>query len=432
MTIAPPREAASRWLANARIPAALVQGLPLRATDPVTGLATLDFGIGPDGTLSATDRGGPRIDLGGRIVLPTFIDSHVHLDKAYIIRRTGVPSGGLLDAVGLASADAANWSEQDLQSRMTRALESAYLHGTAAMRTHLDTPDMPLESTAWRVMDALRTQWRGRIALQAVALMALERVEQPDFAERCRQLAQMNGILGAFIAPRTASAERLDALFAHARAAGLSVDFHVDETLDPTANGLELICDSVLRTGFSGGVVAGHCCSLSSLEAADRARVIGKVAQAGVHVIALPHSNLFLQDRVPDATPRRRGVTMVRELRAGRASVHFASDNVQDPFYPYGDFDMIEVFRSAVRAAHLDAEIGDWAVRLFRDAATACGFAHHGRIAAGAPADLIVTDATDWYDLVGRPSSARLVLRGGMPLPSVSFSLRDAFAVEKS
>ncbi len=430
MTIRTETNVRPGWYADARVPAEAAQGLRLRDIDRRHGLATTDFGIAPDGTLTSERDGLTLVDLGGRLVLPVLVDSHVHLDKAFIVRRTGLPEGGLVDAVKLSGADAANRSEQDLESRMSQALERAYANGTAAMRTHLDTPDMPHSSLPWQVFDRLRREWRGRVDLQAVALMALERVEHPEFEERCRQIAALGGVLGAFIPPRMVSPRQLDMLFGHADKAGLAVDFHVDETLDPAANGIEMICDSIGRTGYAGSVMAGHCCSLASRDAPDRDRIIDKIAAAGVHVVSLPHSNLFLQDRGAGATPLRRGITTVREMRARGASVHFASDNVQDPFYPYGDFDMIEVFRSAVRTAHLDRDIGEWANGLCRDAAVACGFGPYGRIAAGAPADLIICDARDWHDLVGRSFFDRLVLRSGAPVHPFSFSLRDVFATE--
>ncbi|NMG41869.1 amidohydrolase family protein [Chelativorans sp. ZYF759] len=419
------------WFVNARIPRALARGLEMRAQHGATGLGFTDFGIAVDGTLTRDGRGWRRVDLGGRIVLPTFIDSHVHLDKAYTVRRTGIPGGGLLDAVKLSGADAVNWTAQDLHARMSKALERAYLHGTSALRTHLDTPNMPAENAAWQVFGELQRQWRGRIEMQAVALMAIERVDQAeDYAERCRQIRSRNGVLGAFIAPSMATAERLDALFGFATDAALDVDFHVDETLDPAAQALELICDSILRTGFGGTVVAGHCCSLSTMPVEDRDRIIAKVVEAGVHVISLPHSNLFLQDRRRAATPQRRGITAARELRASGASIHFASDNVQDAFYPYGDYDMVEVFRSAVRAAHLDEEMDDWLVRQFSGASAACGFAGQGALVAGTPANIVMLDVQDMYDLVSLTSCDRVVVRDGRPVLPVSFNLRDLFAVE--
>src|SRR5690606_10240534 len=187
-----------------------------------------------------------------------------------IVERTGLPEGGLLDAVKLSMADAAKLTEAELAERMEKGLRRANSHGTAAVRTHLDTPEMPADSAAWKVFNELRQHWEGRISLQAVALMALERVENDDFAERCRQIAEFRGVLGAFVPPAGGTSAYLDRLFAHAAEFNLEVDFHVDETLDPAANGLELIAESVLRTGFKGRVVAGHCCSLACRDEKER------------------------------------------------------------------------------------------------------------------------------------------------------------------
>ncbi|GGA58177.1 amidohydrolase [Nitratireductor aestuarii] len=416
-------------LVNVKVPAALASGLELRDHDPVTGLAVTDFAIDGNGRISLAANA-PSVDMGGRMVLPCFIDSHVHLDKAFIIRRTGVPQGGLLDAIHLATADIPNRTRDDLAERMEKGLSFAYSRGTSVMRTHLDTPEQPVESASWKVFTELRETWRDRITLQAVALMALERVDTDEFPERCRQIAEIGGVVGAFVPTGSATSHRLDKLFEIAAHYGLDVDFHVDESLDPNAIGLELIAESVLRTGFKGRVVAGHCCSLSVRPEAEVAALIDKVAEAGIYVISLPHSNLYLQDRQPGRTPRMRGLTLAHELRAAGVSVHFASDNVQDPFYPYGEFDMLEVMRSSIRFAHLDTAVGAWVPELYRNAAAALNLPDAGRIAAGAKADFIAFDATDWYDLFGQSHANRMVFRNGINLSSRSSDLRDLFGLD--
>jgi len=418
-------------LLNVRVPAALSDGLPLHGHDPETGLALTNFAIDERGHIAPASHA-PAIDMEGRIALPCFIDSHVHLDKAFIVQRTGLPKSSLLDAVRLSIGDAVNRTQDDLRERMKKGLKLAYANGTSAMRTHLDTPEMPAESPAWAVFNELRTLWKGRLALQAVALMALERVENGDFAERCRQIAEFEGVLGAFVPPGEATAARLDTLFDYAARFGLDVDFHVDESLDAMANGLELIAESVLRTGFAGHVVAGHCCSLATRSEAEAEALIAKVAEAGIHIISLPHSNLYLQDRTANRTPRLRGLTLVHELRAGGVPVHFASDNVQDPFFPFGEFDMLEVIRSSVRLAHLDTDIGSWMPELYRNAAAATRFDAHGRIVTGQSADFIVFDATDWYGLLSHPHSNRMVFQNGVALSPGKPDLRELFAMEFS
>src|SRR5690606_27856598 len=137
-------------LLNARVPAALTDGVERRHHDHSTGLAVTNFSLDDRGCVTPLS-GASSIELAGRIVLPCFIDSHAHLDKAFIVQRTGLPEGGLLDAVQLSMRDATNRTEADLRQRMEKGLQMAYANGTIAIRTHLDTPDMPANSSAWAI-----------------------------------------------------------------------------------------------------------------------------------------------------------------------------------------------------------------------------------------------------------------------------------------
>ena len=111
-------------------------------------------------------------------------------------------------------------------------------------------------------------------------------------------------------------------------------------------------------------------------------------------------------------TPRWRGVTLVHEMAARGINVSFASDNTRDPFYAYGDLDMIEVMREATRIAHLDHSRTDWTNAFLTNPARACGFDAPGLV-PGAPADLVICRARDWTELFARPQSDRIVLRAG-------------------
>jgi cytosine deaminase len=345
---------------------------------------------------------------------------HVHLDKAFTVERTGMSAGGLPEAVRLSMLDLPNRTEADLRHRMELGVRAAWAHGTVAMRTHLDTPGLSADSAAWRVFDALRAQWSGRVALQAVALMAIERADDDDLAERFAQIASRGGIAGAFIAPGSATPERLARFLDEAEQHGLDVDFHVDETLDPAADGLRLIADAVLRTGFAGRVVAGHCCALAAKPRDEALRVLDLVADAGIHVVSLPLTNLFLMDRAPETTPLRRGLTLVREMRARGIPVAFASDKVRDPVFPPGDCDRLEVLRTAARAAHLEDALAEWIGAASMRPAAAMGSAGRGRFAPGAAADMIVFRARNWIELMSRPQADRLVIRDGALLAAGS------------
>jgi cytosine deaminase len=122
--------------------------------------------------------------------------------------------------------------------------------------------------------------------------------------------------------------------------------------------------------------------------------------------------NLYLQDRAADRTPRWRGITLVHEMKARGINVSFASDNTRDPFYAYGDLDMIEVLRQATRIGHLDHSGPDWVQTVLGNPARACGF-DAPSLAPGAPANLVICKARGWTELFARPQMDRIVLRGG-------------------
>ena len=124
--------------------------------------------------------------------------------------------------------------------------------------------------------------------------------------------------------------------------------------------------------------------------------------------------NMYLQDRRHDrTTPRWRGVTLLHEMKARGINVAVASDNTRDPFYAYGDLDMLEVYRMATRILQLDHPVGDWPRANGAFPARAMGISDAGVIRAGAPADLVVFRGRSWTELLSRPETDRTVIRNG-------------------
>jgi cytosine deaminase len=211
-------------------------------------------------------------------------------------------------------------------------------------------------------------------------------------------------------------AEDLDHFLGLAEARGLEVDCHVDETGDRASITLRHLAEAALRRSFPGRIVAGHCCSLAA-QLEDQAKAtLDLVAEAGIAIVSLPMCNMYLQDRAAGRTPRWRGVTLLHEIRARGIPLALASDNARDPFFAYGDLDMHEVFREAVRIGHLDHPIGDWPRAVTATPAAIMGFEGRGRFASGAPADLVILEGRSWSETLSRPESRRTVLRAGRPI----------------
>jgi cytosine deaminase len=208
--------------------------------------------------------------------------------------------------------------------------------------------------------------------------------------------------------------ELLDRVFATAIEHGLDLDFHADETDHIAAVSLRKIAEAARRHRFEGKILVGHCCSLARQPDADVLDTLDKVAQAGIAVVSLPMCNLYLQDRRHNGTtPRWRGVTLLHEMKARGIQVAVASDNTRDPFYAYGDLDMLEVYRMATRILHFDHPVADWPKTVTSTPADIMRLHGAGILAAGNPADFIVFKGRSWTELLSRPESERIVVRDG-------------------
>ncbi|MER9723284.1 MULTISPECIES: cytosine deaminase [unclassified Mesorhizobium] len=408
----------SYHLTNVRLHRSLTSGLA--TTYDTDGFALADIAVA-DGKLSSiaahkkSKAPATAIDLAGRIILPCFVDCHTHIDKGHIWPRKPNPDGSFMGALNATGADrAARWSAEDVARRMDFSLRSAYAHGTKALRTHLDSVP-PQEEISWPVFEAMREKWRGRIELQAACLLGIEGVRDRKWFERlAKRVAAAKGVLGVVTYMVPDLEELLDKVFAEANKHGLDLDFHADETDDIAAISLKKIAEAALWNGFEGNMLVGHCCSLARQPDLDVLDTLDKVAKAKLAVVSLPMCNLYLQDRRADqTTPRWRGVTLLHEMKARGIPVAVASDNTRDPFYAYGDLDMLEVYRMATRILHFDHPVGDWPQTVAATPAKVMRLDGVGTLTAGGSADFIVFKGRSWTELLSRPESDRIVVRDG-------------------
>lgn len=420
-------------LSRGRVPAALVASLgtgsfPGVGFPPDEDLVCADFLI-DGGLLKAVAAPGSFdgelavLDLDQSMVLPAFTELHTHLDKGHIQPRKQNPDGSFDGALQSVTADrVANWRAEDVRTRMEFSLRCAYAHGTRAIRTHLDSAEGQ-HSISWPVFAELRADWADRISLQAASLVGIEALAEDS--ERIAVLESVlaaGGIAGAvtYMVPELEAT--LDHMFKDAMDAGIDLDFHVDETLDPDARSLAVIAEKAIALGYQGRITCGHCCSLSRQPEDEVDRTLDLVARANISVVSLPLCNLYLQDRgtvgseagSSGRTPRFRGVTLLHEMKARGIPVAVSSDNTRDPFYAYGDLDALEVYREATRIAHLDHPVGDWIKTITETPGATMGVA--GGFVIDGAADLVLVKARSFNELLSRPQMDRVVLRRGQAI----------------
>ncbi|MEM8553069.1 MAG: cytosine deaminase, partial [Pseudomonadota bacterium] len=411
-------------LTNARVPGPLLES-------PDEPLKLVDIVLDGDriALVEPASGGAPadgNVDCDGGIVLPAFVDMHTHLDKGHIAPRAPNPDGTFASALATVGDDsAAHWTAADVAARMEFALRCAYAHGTASMRTHIDSQEGQLE-ISWPVFADMKSRWAERITLQGASLTGIDRLPA-DIPRLFDVVTAHGGMVGAVLYPVPQLREGVRALMEEAEARGLDIDFHVDEALNPQSNCLSVVAEEADRIGFSGTVTCGHCCSLMVMDESEADRTLDAVAAAGLCVVSLPLCNLYLMDRDAGAqrTPRIRGGTLVHEMAARGIKVAFASDNTRDPFYAFGDLDMLEVWRVAKRVMHLDHPVGDWPRTVNAAPAAIMGLPDRDAVAPGAPADLILTRARDYSELFSRPHADRTVIRHGQKVDAAPPDYRE-------
>ena len=365
--------------------------------------------------LSAGRGGASEIDLGGRAVIPGLVEAHTHLDKALTLEVCRNEAGTLIGAIREMAKLKRVSSAEDVYKRAEACLLKFISHGATTVRTHIDV-DPSIELRGMEAGVRLREEYRERVTLQLVAFASGTSgpLEEPEHRDRLAEAVRM-GADAVGGAPTLADNPQahVNAVFGLALDAGLPLDLHVDESDDPGDQVLDIVADKTMAEGYEGRVVAGHCCSLAAMDDATAGRIIEKTARARISVITMPFCNLYLQGR-GDAQPIRRGITRVKELEEAGVNVYCASDNVQDPFGPFGRADPLE-------SAWLTGLAAQWdpgAIPSLLDMVTArparpLGLGEPYGVREGSRADLVVMDFEAADNVVVERPPRALVIRSG-------------------
>ena len=294
---------------------------------------------------------------GPRIHLPMLVEPHAHIDKAFLAERVRNETNDLMGAIVALDAARESITQADTHERAVRALRMYAANGVSTVRTHADvTLANGLESL--EALLAAKRDCSGIIDVQVAMLLSWP-VTGPGSAG-LRSLAERAIAAGADVVggcPHLDDdpAGAVEYLHSLAAGSGLPLDLHADENLDPASRDLELLADHMLRTGSDVSAVASHCVSLSMRPESEQRMVARKAAAAGISVVCLPQTNLYLQaNGIRTAPPR--ALAPVRVLLEEGVNVCACGDNLQDPFNPMGRADPLEAANLLVTVAHLSPE----------------------------------------------------------------------------
>jgi cytosine deaminase len=353
-----------------------------------------------------------EIDLGGRLVLPGFVDSHIHLDKACLLGRCGHGHRSVTEAIRAVAAMKRDFTVEDVYARGARVLERAILHGTTRMRTHVEI-DPRIGLRGFEAIKALKRDYAWAIEL-SVCVFPQEGLTNDPGTEELLVAALRDGgdLIGGCPYMDTDPMAQLEKLFDLAVAFDVDVDLHLDFDLDPSWRHLDEVCRQTERRNYQGRVAIGHASKLSALPPKEFDAAAALLSRAGVAVTVLPATDLYLMGR--DATHNSpRGLTAAHRLVEKGVLCSVATNNVLNPFTPFGDASLLRMANLYANAAY--AAVGDFDTCLdlvTRLPARLMNLRDYG-IAPGNPADIIVLDTNSARDAIAELPDVSMGFKNG-------------------
>lgn len=339
------------------------------------------------------------------ICLPPLVDKHVHANRAFTL--AGTKPDSFEHGIALTIELFKDFTAEDYCVHASRLFERARSHGTTGIRTHADI-DGYTGLAAVRGTLAAKKSFGGEMDIEVVAF-ASTRLDPASADGKAMMKDAIDigaDLIGAVPCLYKNPKRSIDATVELAVELDVAIDVHQDEHLNADRVSSEYLIDAIIGNGYHGRLTLSHGCALSQLPIDERNRLIDKMVEADVEVVVLPITNLYLQDR-NEGTPIRRGLTCVHEMINAGLEVRFATDNVCDAFYPYGNADLLDTLYVAMLACQLDQR--ETLIKSICDG--------RSEISVGDDADFVLVKGRNFDDVLSTRSVERLCIRKGRLLP---------------
>jgi len=297
------------------------------------------------------------IDLGGKLVSPPYVDPHLHLDYVYTLSelgREGAGSGTLFEAIELWPKFKESLTIESVKRLALKGIKDEVSHGVQYIRTHIDVTDPKF--TALRAMLELREELKNIVEIQIVAFpqqgMYTYRGGRDLVEEALRMGADVVGGIPHYEPAREFGEKSIYDTVELALKYNKLIDVHCDETDDPQSRFVELLNALVLMEGYGEKTTASHTCSFGSADNSYAYRMMDLFKKSKMNFISPPTENAYLQGR-QDTYPKRRGLTRVKEFIENGINVAFAQDSINDPWYPMGNGNMMNILDNGIHLAQI-------------------------------------------------------------------------------
>ena len=360
-------------------------------------------------------------------MIPGLIESHLHLEKAFVKDRKPNRSGTLMEAIAVTASLKPTFTREDIETRSRKVLRRLVGFGSTHVRAHAEF-DPAQGFTGFDTVLDLKREFADVIDIQVVAFPQEGILKTPG-TEAMMVEAMKKGadVVGGIPYNDTSANEHIDWVFRLAREFDKDLDFHQDFRDDADAMSIEYLARKTIASKYEGRVSVGHLTALGAAPVERRKALISLLKDAGISVMCLPATDLHLGGR-KDETNVRRTLTPVRALRDGGVNVCLATNNICNAFTPYGNGDLLQIAALALPACHLGGADDQATVlpMLTTNSARALRLANYG-LEKGKDADLVLLDTQRVADAIIDLPDRHTVVKRGRVVAQTTRSVEYAF-----
>ena len=348
-----------------------------------------------------------------RILFPRFVETHSHFDKSFSWLNFPNLKSDYENALSVNLEEHITRTSKKVISRAEKSLNYALENGYRAIRTHVDTYNLQ-DKNIWQELFELREKYSSTLSLQFVALAPLDFWSSENGQKLAFNFKKSGDIIGGVLVPPLN--QKIESLLSNmislAKKNNLEIDLHIDESSKFPGAGIKLLLKTIKKLKCDVPITCSHLSSLSLLKNRDIQSLSEEMAENNIRVIALPLTNFWLLNHDEDFLPILRPVAPIKQLQNSFVDVSVGSDNVQDPWYPFGNFDPFYLMSLAIPMLQINPWDRLSISALLTAPSRLLNLSWDGIIQRGCPADFVIVNGTSWADVISGNIEKEVFIKG--------------------
>ena len=350
------------------------------------------------------------------ILFPRFVEAHSHIDKSFTWEEFPNLKSNYEGALSVNLKEHKFRTTSKVLERAEKSLNSAIDNGYRAIRSHIDTYQNQ-ENDVWIELLNLQKRFSSKLQLQFVALSPLEFWDTEKGKELAKKISTNQGILGGVVVPpfnKRKTIKLLSKMLLLADKYKLEIDLHIDESVTEPGAGIKVLLEVIDNLNIKVPITCSHLSSILSLKKDEILDLGEKIAEKNIKVVALPLTNFWLLNRKKNITSLKRPVAPIKQLQKSLVDVSIGSDNVQDPWYPFGDFDPFYMMSCSIPMLQLNPWDRMTLSSIFLAPSRLLNLSWDGLVKKGCPADFVILNCERWADVFSSNLRRKVFIKGSL------------------